>query len=149
MASGKVDAIDINSGAMARVGMDALITAGALEARGVETGPPSHHPRLQHHRPAGHAARCMDRRRRAQRSGHYRRSPSVGDYPETSAVYEVDSVGLVKVLHRLNQGTDWAGRRSEEQQILRSASRSTRLPTTSTVRLNASTPRSTLARISP
>src|SRR5256885_504701 len=39
MASGQVDAIDINSGAMARVGMDALITAGALEARGVETVP--------------------------------------------------------------------------------------------------------------
>src|SRR6266550_3883986 len=38
-ASRKVDAIDINSGAMARVGMDALITAGALEARGVETVP--------------------------------------------------------------------------------------------------------------
>src|SRR5260221_12765891 len=39
MASGKIDAIDINSGAMARVGMDALIVAGALEARGVETIP--------------------------------------------------------------------------------------------------------------
>src|SRR6267143_3033645 len=39
MASEKVDAIDINSGAMARVGMDALIVAGALEARGVETVP--------------------------------------------------------------------------------------------------------------
>src|SRR5438046_5280024 len=39
MASKKVDAIDINSGAMARVGMDALIVAGALEARGVETVP--------------------------------------------------------------------------------------------------------------
>src|SRR6266705_156632 len=39
MASNKVDAIDINSGAMARVGMDALIVAGALEARGVETVP--------------------------------------------------------------------------------------------------------------
>src|SRR5260370_6399627 len=39
MASQKVDAIDINSGAMARVGMDALIVAGALEARGVETVP--------------------------------------------------------------------------------------------------------------
>src|SRR6266849_4041425 len=37
MASKKVDAIDINSGAMARVGMDALIVAGALEARGIET----------------------------------------------------------------------------------------------------------------
>src|SRR5882762_1355226 len=39
MASRKVDAIDINSGAMARVGMDALVVAGALEARGVETVP--------------------------------------------------------------------------------------------------------------
>ena len=39
MASKKVDAIDINSGAMARVGMDALIVAGALEARGIETVP--------------------------------------------------------------------------------------------------------------
>src|SRR5207302_755269 len=39
MASGKVDVIDINSGAMARVGMDALVVAGALEGRGVETIP--------------------------------------------------------------------------------------------------------------
>src|SRR5205823_4862753 len=39
MASKKVDAIDINSGAMARVGMDALVVAGALEARGIETVP--------------------------------------------------------------------------------------------------------------
>src|ERR1700726_5167143 len=39
MASKKVDAIDINSGGMARVGMDALIVAGALEARGIETVP--------------------------------------------------------------------------------------------------------------
>jgi homocysteine S-methyltransferase len=36
--------------------------------------------------------------------------PSVGDYPETSGVYEVDSVGLTKILQRLNQGTDWAGK---------------------------------------
>ena len=36
--------------------------------------------------------------------------PSVGDYPEASGVYEVDSIGLVKILHRLNQGTDWAGK---------------------------------------
>src|SRR5712692_5595931 len=59
MASSRVDAIDINSGTMARVGMDAIMLAGALEARGV---------------------------------------------------YEIDSVGLVKVLARLNQGTDWAGK---------------------------------------
>src|SRR5260370_8576377 len=39
MAGGRVDAIDINSGTMARVGMDAILLAAALEARGVETIP--------------------------------------------------------------------------------------------------------------
>src|SRR5882672_8190000 len=39
MASKRVDAIDINSGPLARVGMDALTLAGALERRGVETIP--------------------------------------------------------------------------------------------------------------
>ena len=74
MASSKVDAIDINSGAMARVGMDALIVAGALEARGVETVPHLTTRDSEHHRPASHAARRVDRRRRSQRSGHHRRS---------------------------------------------------------------------------
>ena len=36
--------------------------------------------------------------------------PSLGDHPETSGVFEVDSIGLVKILRRLNQGTDWAGK---------------------------------------
>jgi homocysteine S-methyltransferase len=36
--------------------------------------------------------------------------PSVGDHPETSGVYEVDSVGLVRIIARLNQGSDWAGK---------------------------------------
>jgi len=39
MASGCVDTIDVNSGTLARVGMDALMVAGALEARGIETVP--------------------------------------------------------------------------------------------------------------
>src|SRR6267378_2605575 len=39
MASKRVDAIDVNSGALARVGMDALSLSGALEARGIETIP--------------------------------------------------------------------------------------------------------------
>jgi homocysteine S-methyltransferase len=110
MASGKVDAIDINSGAMARVGMDALITAGALEARGVETVP---HLTTRDYNIIGLQAMLLG----AWTVGGVRNvlaitgdPPSVGDYPETSGVYEVDSVGLVKVLHRLNQGTDWAGK---------------------------------------
>jgi methionine synthase / methylenetetrahydrofolate reductase(NADPH) len=35
--------------------------------------------------------------------------PSLGDYPESSAVYDVDSIGLVRVLTKLNEGTDSAG----------------------------------------
>ncbi len=110
MASGKVDAIDINSGAMARVGMDALIVAGALEARGVETVP---HLTTRDQNIIGLQAMLLG----AWTVGGVRNvlaitgdPPSVGDYPETSGVYEVDSVGLVKILHRLNQGTDWAGK---------------------------------------
>src|SRR5215467_7468632 len=110
MASGKVDAIDINSGAMARVGMDALVVAGALEARGVETVP---HLTTRDYNIIGLQAMLLG----AWTVGGVRNilaitgdPPSVGDYPETSGVYEVDSVGLVKVLQRLNQGTDWAGK---------------------------------------
>jgi methionine synthase / methylenetetrahydrofolate reductase(NADPH) len=110
MASGRVDAIDINSGAMARVGMDALIVAGALEARGVETVP---HLTTRDFNIIGLQAMLLG----AWTVGGVRNvlaitgdPPSVGDYPEASGVYEVDSVGLVKILHRLNQGTDWAGK---------------------------------------
>jgi len=110
MASGKVDAIDINSGAMARVGMDALVVAGALEARGVETIP---HLTTRDQNIIGLQAALLG----AWTVGGVRNvlaitgdPPSVGDYPEASGVYEVDSVGLVKILARLNQGTDWAGK---------------------------------------
>ncbi len=110
MASNKVDAVDINSGAMARVGMDALIVAGALEARGVETVP---HLTTRDQNIIGLQAMLLG----AWTVGGVRNvlaitgdPPSVGDYPETSGVYEVDSVGLVKILSRLNQGTDWAGK---------------------------------------
>ncbi len=110
MASNKVDCIDINSGAMARVGMDALIVAGALEARGVETVP---HLTTRDQNIIGLQAMLLG----AWTVGGVRNvlgitgdPPSVGDYLETSGVYEVDSVGLVKILSRLNQGTDWAGK---------------------------------------
>jgi methionine synthase I (cobalamin-dependent)/5,10-methylenetetrahydrofolate reductase len=110
IASKKVDAIDINSGAMARVGMDALVVAGALEVRGVETVP---HLTTRDQNIIGLQAMLLG----AWTVGGVRNvlaitgdPPSVGDYPETSGVYEVDSVGLVKILSRLNQGTDWAGK---------------------------------------
>jgi homocysteine S-methyltransferase len=35
--------------------------------------------------------------------------PSGSDYPNVTAVYDVDSIGLIRVVGRLNQGTDLAG----------------------------------------
>jgi methionine synthase I (cobalamin-dependent)/5,10-methylenetetrahydrofolate reductase len=35
--------------------------------------------------------------------------PSAGDYPNVTAVYDVDSVGLIRVIRKLNEGTDLAG----------------------------------------
>ncbi len=110
MASGCVDAIDINSGTMARVGMDAVMLAGALEARGVETIP---HLTTRDLNIIGLQAILLG----AWSVGGVRNilaitgdPPSLGDHPETSGVYEIDAVGLVKVIARLNQGTDWAGK---------------------------------------
>ena len=110
MASGCVDSIDINSGTLARVGMDALMLAGALEARGVQTVP---HITTRDQNIIGLQAVLLG----AWAVGSVRNflaitgdPPSVGDHPETSGVYEIDSVGLVKVASRLNQGIDWAGK---------------------------------------
>ncbi len=36
--------------------------------------------------------------------------PSLGDYPDATGVWDVDSIGLIETLTRLNSGTDRAGR---------------------------------------
>lgn len=35
--------------------------------------------------------------------------PNLGDYPDSSAVYDVDSIGLIRIINRLNRGEDSAG----------------------------------------
>ena len=35
--------------------------------------------------------------------------PSVGDYPNATAVFDTDSMGLMRIIHKMNQGTDLAG----------------------------------------
>ena len=110
IASGCVDAIDINSGSMARVGMDAMMVAGALESRGVETIP---HLTTRDANLIGLQALLLG----GWSVGGVRNvlaitgdPPTLGDHPDTNGVYEVDAIGLVKVLARLNRGTDWAGK---------------------------------------
>ena len=110
MACPEVDAVDINSVRSYRVEMDALMLAGALEAHGFETIP---HVITRDANIIGLQAGLLG----AWAVGGVRNilavtgdPPAVGDYPQTNGVYELDSIGLVKVLARLNQGTDWAGK---------------------------------------
>jgi homocysteine S-methyltransferase len=110
MASKKVDAIDVNSGPLARVGMDALSLSGALEARGIETIP---HLTTRDANLIGLQAMLLG----AWAVGGVRNvlavtgdPPSLGSYPESLGVYEVDAIGLVKVMAKLNQGLDWGGK---------------------------------------
>src|SRR5579872_7343601 len=110
MASKKVDAIDVNSGPLARVGMDALSLSGALEARGIETIP---HLTTRDANLIGLQAMLLG----AWAVGGVRNvlavtgdPPSLGSSPESFGVYEVDSIGLVKVLDKLNKGLDWGGK---------------------------------------
>jgi methionine synthase I (cobalamin-dependent)/5,10-methylenetetrahydrofolate reductase len=110
MASKKVDAIDVNSGPLARVGMDALSLSGALEARGIETIP---HLTTRDANLIGLQAMLLG----AWAVGGVRNvlavtgdPPSIGSYPESVGVYEVDAIGLVKVMAKLNQGLDWGGK---------------------------------------
>lgn len=35
--------------------------------------------------------------------------PSLGDYPDSSAVYDVDSIGLIRVINRMKEGEDSSG----------------------------------------
>jgi len=110
MASKKVDTIDVNSGPLARVGMDALSLSGALEARGIETIP---HLTTRDANLIGLQAMLLG----AWAVGGVRNvlavtgdPPSVGNYPESLGVYEVDAIGLVKVMAKLNKGQDWGGK---------------------------------------
>ncbi len=36
--------------------------------------------------------------------------PVVGDYPDATGVFDIDSIGLIKMISNLNQGTDLAGK---------------------------------------
>ena len=108
MASKKVDAIDVNSGPLARVGMDALSLSGALEARGIETIP---HLTTRDANLIGLQAMLLG----AWAVGGVRNVLAVtGDPPSVGSdslgVYEVDAIGLVKILAKLNKGQDWGGK---------------------------------------
>lgn len=108
--SGKVDAVDVNSGALARVGMDAVMLCAAIERLGMETIP---HLTTRDMNIIGLQANLLGAwsvcniRNMLCITGD---PPSLGDHPEVIGIYEVDAIGLVRLISHLNKGTDWAGK---------------------------------------
>jgi homocysteine S-methyltransferase len=104
-----VDAINVADSPMARVRMSALTLSYLIQHQvGIET--------IVHFTTRDRSlmglqsellgAHCVGVRNILALTGD---PPSLGDYPDSSAVYDVDSIGLIRVLRRMNEGTDSAG----------------------------------------
>ncbi len=104
-----VDAVNVADSPMARVRMSALTMSYLIQHEvGIET--------IVHFTTRDRSlmglqsellgAHCVGVRNILALTGD---PPSLGDYPDSSAVYDVDSIGLIRVLRRMNQGTDSAG----------------------------------------
>ena len=109
--SGRVDVVDINSNPVARVMMDSLVTAGQIEHQiGIPTIP---HVTTREMNVMGlqslmlGAWGALKLRNILVVTGD---PPRIGEYPDAKGVYEVDSIGLVKILANFNRGVDWAGK---------------------------------------
>ena len=110
MASRGVDCVNIADSPMARIRMSAMALAYQIH---------THFPRLEiilHFT-------CRDRNLMGMQSdllGAHALGlrnilaltgdpPSLGDYPNATAVFDTDAPGLMRIIHRMNQGTDLAG----------------------------------------
>jgi methionine synthase I (cobalamin-dependent)/5,10-methylenetetrahydrofolate reductase len=109
--SGRVDVVDINSNPVARVMMDSLITSGQIEQQiGMPTIP---HVTTREMNIMGlqsvmlGAWGALKLRNMLVVTGD---PPRIGEYPEAKGVYEVDAIGLVKILSNFNRGVDWVGK---------------------------------------
>jgi methionine synthase / methylenetetrahydrofolate reductase(NADPH) len=112
--SGLVDATDLNDNPMARARLSALMAAAAIERTvGLETIP--------HVTPRDASIMGLQSQLLGAHADGVRNilavtgdPPHVGDYPGSSGVYEVDSIGLTQILTRLNEGEDYSGKAIDE-----------------------------------
>jgi len=104
-----VDTINIGDSPMARVRMSAIALAVLIEQRcGVE--PIIHFTSRDRNLMAIQSdllgAHALGIRNVIALTGD---PPSSGDYARATGVWDVDSIGFIKILKQLNSGTDWAG----------------------------------------
>lgn len=108
--SGRVGFVDINDNPMARARMSALMAAVSIEREcGIETIP--------HVTPRDTTVMGLESVLLGAHAEGVRNilavtgdPPHIGDYPGSRGVYEVDAIGLVGVIERMNRGEDYAGK---------------------------------------
>jgi methionine synthase / methylenetetrahydrofolate reductase(NADPH) len=108
--SGLVDVVDINENSGARAAMSANVVAAAIERTvGMETIPhvTSRDSTIMGLESILLGAHAEGLRNVLAVTGD---PPEVGDYPGSRGVYEVDAVGLVELIAKLNRGEDYNGK---------------------------------------
>jgi len=108
--SGLTHVLDINDNPRARARMSAIMASVAIERfTGIETIP--------HLTPRDATVTGLESLLLGAHAEGVRNvlavtgdPPEVGDYPGAHGVYEVDAIGLVQILSRLNRGEDFHGR---------------------------------------
>jgi methionine synthase / methylenetetrahydrofolate reductase(NADPH) len=108
--SGLVDVVDINENSGARAAMSANVVAAAIERTvGLETIP---HVTSRDSTVMGLESILLGAHAEGIRNvlAVTGDPPEVGDYPGSRGVYEVDAIGLVELIAKLNAGEDYNGK---------------------------------------
>lgn len=108
--SGHVDVVDVNDNPRARARMSGLIASATIErVAGIETIP---HLTPRDSSIAGLESMLLGAHAEGIRNvlAVTGDPPEAGDYPGANGVYEVDSIGLSRIITRMNAGEDFNGR---------------------------------------
>jgi homocysteine S-methyltransferase len=108
--SGRVGFVDVNDNATARAGMSSLMVSARIERDiGLETIP---HLTTRDWSVLGLESMLLGAHAEGVRNvlAITGDPPEVGDYPGSRGVYEVDAIGLTRLVTQLNRGEDFNGR---------------------------------------
>jgi homocysteine S-methyltransferase len=108
--SGRAHVVDVNDNPRARARMSGMIASAAIQREaGVEVIP---HLTPRDSTIAGLESLLLGSHAEGLRNvlAVTGDAPEAGDYPGTGSVYDVDAIGLVELIARLNEGTDFHGR---------------------------------------
>jgi homocysteine S-methyltransferase len=108
--SGKVEFVDVTDNYTARARMNSMMASAAIEREvGIETIP--------HLTPRDSSVMGLESILLGAHAAGLRNvlaitgdPPNVGDYPGSQGVYEVDSIGLCRLMQKLNAGESFAGK---------------------------------------